>query len=53
VYLHAPAIDAWLERVPAAGGRIVTGKTALPQGMGYFAHILDSEGNRVGLHGDA
>jgi len=22
----------------------------LPEGMGCFAHIIDSEGNRVGLH---
>lgn len=52
VYLHAPGIDAWLARVPAAGGQVVTAKTALPDGMGWFAHILDSEGNRVGLHSD-
>ena len=54
VYLNAgPRIDLWLERVPAAGGRVLVGKTALPPGMGFFAHILDSEGNRVGLHADA
>lgn len=51
VYLNAaPSIDAWLERVVPAGGRILTPKTALPPGMGFFAHVLDSEGNRVGLH---
>lgn len=37
-------------KVPAAGGKVVTPKTALPEGMGYFAHFVDSEGNRVGLH---
>jgi uncharacterized protein len=51
VYLNAePSIDAWLNRVAGAGGSIVTPKTALPEGMGFFAHIVDSEGNRVGLH---
>jgi uncharacterized protein len=28
-----------------------TPKTALPPGMGFFAHIEDCEGNIVGLHG--
>ena len=51
VYLNAePSIDAWLERAAKAGAQIAVPKTALPPGMGYFAHIVDSEGNRVGLH---
>jgi len=51
VYLDAsPSLDAALERTLAAGGRIATPKVALPPGMGYFAHIEDSEGNLVGLH---
>jgi predicted enzyme related to lactoylglutathione lyase len=51
VYLDAsPSIDAALERVARAGGRIHTPKIALPQGMGFFAHIEDTEGNVVGLH---
>ena len=39
-----------LARVPAAGGRVAVPKTALPAGMGFFAQLIDSEGNRVGLH---
>lgn len=51
VYLDAgTSIDAALGRVAAAGGRIHTPKTALPPGMGFFAHVEDSEGNVVGLH---
>lgn len=51
VYLDAgPSIDAALARVAAAGGRVHTPKTALPPGMGFFAHVEDSEGNIVGLH---
>lgn len=51
IYLNAePSLDAVLARVDAAGGRITTPKVQLPDGMGCFAHILDPEGNRVGLH---
>jgi hypothetical protein len=51
VYLNAePSLDAMLARVERAGGRIATPKVTLPDGMGVFAHIVDTEGNRVGLH---
>ncbi len=51
VYLNAePSLDAALARVEAAGGRVMLPRTELPEGMGCFAHIADSEGNRVGLH---
>ena len=54
VYLDAaPSLDAVLARVEAAGGRITTPKVQLPGDMGCFAHIIDTEGNRVGLHGTA
>ena len=33
-----------------AGGKIAVPRTDLPGDMGSFAHIIDSEGNRVGLH---
>lgn len=51
VYLNAdPSLDAALARVWEAGGRIATPQTALPGDMGVYAVIIDSEGNRVGLH---
>jgi uncharacterized protein len=51
VYLNAaPSIDAWIKRAETAGAKVLTPKTELPPGMGYMAHILDTEGNRVGLH---
>ena len=51
VYLHTgDHINTVLERVPAAGGRVEAGRTELPPGMGCYARIIDSEGNRVGLH---
>jgi uncharacterized protein len=39
-----------LAATPDAGGRVVLPVTELPEGMGRFAHIVDTEGNRVGLH---
>jgi predicted enzyme related to lactoylglutathione lyase len=39
-----------LARVQAQGGSVVQPRTALPPGMGFFAHITDLDGNRVGLH---
>ena len=51
VYLNAGvSLDAVLSRVEAAGGRIATPKVQLPGDMGCFAHVADTEGNRVGLH---
>jgi len=51
VYLSATGrLDRTIALVEAAGGQIETPKTALPDGMGDVAHIIDSEGNRVGLH---
>jgi hypothetical protein len=54
IYLNVePSLDAALARATAAGGRITTPKVVLPDGMGCFAHVLDTEGNRVGLHAAA
>ena len=51
VYLDAtPSLDAALKRVVSAGGHIALPRQALPPGMGFFAHITDLDGNRVGLH---
>jgi predicted enzyme related to lactoylglutathione lyase len=51
VYLDAsPSLDAALARVAEAGGQIALPRQALPPGMGFFAHITDLDGNRVGLH---
>jgi predicted enzyme related to lactoylglutathione lyase len=51
VYLDAsPSLDAALERTLAAGGQVALPRQALLPGMGFFAHITDLDGNRVGLH---
>ena len=51
VYIHSKVdLDVPLSKVKKAGGSVALPKTALPEGMGYFAHFVDSEGNRVGIH---
>jgi predicted enzyme related to lactoylglutathione lyase len=51
IYLDAsPSLDAVLARALKAGGKVALPRQALPPGMGFFAHITDLDGNRVGLH---
>ena len=51
VYMHAGnSLDAALQHVVAAGGQVAMAKVALPDGVGFMAHMLDVDGNRVGLH---
>ena len=51
IYLAvADTMGAALSRAAQAGGKVALGRTALPGDMGCYAHIIDSEGNRVGLH---
>jgi predicted enzyme related to lactoylglutathione lyase len=46
-----PDLSAALAKVEPAGGKVVLPKTLIPGGeAGYMAIILDTEGNRVGLH---
>jgi len=51
IYLDAsPSLDAALARALKAGGKVALPRQALPPGLGFFAHISDLDGNRVGLH---
>lgn len=51
IYLNAEGrLDRTLELVTQAGGRVDTPKAKITDDIGYVAHIIDSEGNRVGLH---
>lgn len=53
VLLHFAAdnIDIILQRVVEAGGRILRSKTKIDaEGQGYFALLVDTEGNRIGIH---
>jgi predicted enzyme related to lactoylglutathione lyase len=49
VYLNAgDSLDDALNKIQPLGGEVVFPKTTVP-GIGVFAHIKDTEGNRVGL----
>jgi predicted enzyme related to lactoylglutathione lyase len=51
VYLNGgDDLAAMLARVQPAGGAVAVPKTEIGNGFGFFAHFVDTEGNRVGLH---
>ena len=51
VYLNGgDDLSVMLGRVEAAGGTVAVPKTDIGSGFGFFAHFIDTEGNRVGLH---
>lgn len=51
VYINAsPSLQTVLDRIAGAGGKVVVPKTQIP--AGYIAVIIDSEGNRIGLHAE-
>jgi predicted enzyme related to lactoylglutathione lyase len=46
-------LDKVLGDVKDMGGKVVRGKTKIEsEGRGYFALIVDTEGNKIGLYGD-
>ena len=51
VYLDAsPSLDVVLSRASELGAKVLLPKLQLPGTIGFIAQIVDSEGNRVGLH---
>ncbi|HMU71265.1 MAG TPA: VOC family protein [Ferruginibacter sp.] len=51
VYLNGnPDVQIILDRVEAAGGKIMLPKTEISPEYGFMAVIYDTEGNRIGLH---
>ena len=51
VHFATDRIDWIVQHVEAGGGKIILPKTAIEaEGQGCFALILDSEGNRIGIH---
>ncbi len=50
VYLDSGEdLTAPMGRVEAAGGKVLTQKTYM-EGAGYYASVLDTEGNLIGLY---
>jgi predicted enzyme related to lactoylglutathione lyase len=51
VYINAsPSIQTVLDKVEKSGGSIIVPKMKIP--AGFIAVIVDSEGNKVGLHAE-
>ena len=51
VYLNGGEdLAPMLARVAQAGGAVVVPKTEIGSDLGFFAHFVDTEGNKVGLH---
>ena len=51
IYLNAnPDVQNVLDKVEAAGGKVMVPKTQISPEYGYMAVMVDTEGNRIGLH---
>ncbi|MFG6447530.1 VOC family protein [Roseateles sp. BYS180W] len=51
IYLDAsPSLDAAVQRARAAGAEVLVDRLELPEGLGYIAHLIDLDGNCIGLH---
>ena len=51
IYLNGnPDVQQVLDKVEGAGGKIMVAKTEISPEYGYMAVIIDTEGNRIGLH---
>jgi predicted enzyme related to lactoylglutathione lyase len=53
IYFSSEDINTEINRVEAAGGKIVKEKTQISADIGYMALFIDSEGNRIALHSRA
>ena len=51
IYLNGnPDLQNVLDKVEEAGGKIMVPKMEISPEYGYMAVIIDTEGNRIGLH---
>lgn len=51
IYLNGnPDVQKILDKVEAAGGKVLVPKTEISPEYGSMAVIIDTEGNRIGLH---
>ncbi|MCX8471460.1 MAG: VOC family protein [Chitinophagaceae bacterium] len=51
LYINAgPDLNIALHKVHDLGGRILVPKTMIDEQNGYYAFIVDTEGNRIALH---
>ena len=51
IYLNGnPDLQKVLDKVEAAGGKIMLAKTEISPEYGFMGVMIDTEGNRIGLH---
>ena len=51
IYLNAnPDLQAVLDKIQEAGGKVDIPKTQITEDFGYMAFLTDTEGNKVALH---
>lgn len=50
IYFSSEDVATELEKIAAAGGKILQDKTQISEDIGYMALFIDSEGNRIALH---
>lgn len=50
IYFSSKDVQVELDRVEAAGGKVLKPKTQISPDVGFMALFLDSEGNRIALH---
>ena len=49
LYVNVPDIERTLAAAVAAGGKVVTSRTFIAEGMGWWAEIADPSGRRLGI----
>lgn len=51
IYLNGnPDVQIIVDRIEAAGGKVMVPKTQISEEYGYMAVFIDTEGNRIALH---
>lgn len=50
IYFSTEDINSEINKVEAAGGKIIQPKTQISPDIGYMALFIDCEGNRIALH---
>ena len=49
IYFSCEDVAIQAQRAESAGGKLIVPKTDIGE-FGFFAHVIDTEGNRIGLH---
>jgi uncharacterized protein len=45
--IDVPSVDEYTKKIQSKGGKVIQGMPV--QGVGYFAHCIDTEGNRFDI----